>query len=256
MYSVYTSYLKSLTEADTVATSDFKSSPSYTYVLEHVNVEQGRAYLKAIETEFSGVVASEDIKTYVKLNDKYGGPVRSLFTTADMTLLYCSPSALRYFYHALLVLKHYKSSGSSSIVEVGCGYGGLMTAIGHLADKMGCVIQNYHLVDLPEVCGLLRKYIPLAAPVFPYEIHESTAYGEAITGAGLFLVSNYGLSAFENAIQKSYKPLIDRTEHGFIVWQTSLGMNIRGVVGKTITSIVEERPQTGPDDGKNYFIYY
>jgi hypothetical protein len=223
-----------------------------------VSVEQGKAYLETIEKEFSGVIGSDDIKKFVKIMDKVGQPVRSLFTTEDKTLIYCSPSAFRYLFHALLILKHYKENGSQSIVEVGCGYGGLMLAIGFLASKMDCTISKYHLVDLPEVGTLLEKFLGVLKEHIPfeYQIHSSEDVGKEVTGNGLFFISNYALSAFENSVQKSYKPLISKTEHGFIVWQTSFGMNIRGVVSHSISSIVEERPQTAPEHVKNYFIYF
>ena len=112
----------------------FKNQGAYTYVLENLSKDFGAEILKHIETNFPQI-SFEDMRAFIILNDKYGGTVKSIFTTNKMKLLYCSPSTLRYILHALLILNYYKETMCKNVLELGQGYGGLFLAINMFANK-------------------------------------------------------------------------------------------------------------------------
>ena len=123
---------------------NFKSNPVYCGVLEHVNQGYGYQYLECIAREFPESL--DKLKKFLNLNDKHGQPIKYDFATQDQQHYHCSPTSFRYFYQALLVLKHIKELGLNSvdIVEIGGGYGGLCLALHYLSTD----INSYSICDL------------------------------------------------------------------------------------------------------------
>ena len=110
--------------------NDFKRNETYNAILEHVTKKMGEDYLRLIETEFP--VTFEQFYGYIALNDANGQPRTCTFYSKKFGKQFtCSPTSLRYVYHALLILQHFKECSSTEIVEVGCGYGGLCLAINY-----------------------------------------------------------------------------------------------------------------------------
>lgn len=263
MYNDFVSYVKSINNDDFAETA-FKSNPSFTYVLEHTNPKQGIAYLKSIETEFPDVTYDE-LRKFINLNDKYGNSIKSIFTTKQNKMLYCSASNMRYMYQALVILKEFKEKQATSIVEIGAGYGGLFLAINHFAEKQGVKIKQYKMVDLTDVCILINNYLELnkSGVSIPYEFVDATTYGQDIVvdnDEKLFLISNYCFTELEEEHRKKYiQHLFSKVEHGFIIWQTCFGIGLdyleKAMKNKKWVK-TEETPQTASVEFPNYFITF
>lgn len=259
MYSEYIDFLNAVNEMDITAAS-FKNSNVYNSVLEHVSVDHGNKYLKHIENDFT--ITYIDIQNFVNINDKYGDPNKHVFTTKSGEKLYCSPTTLRYIYHALVILKYYSDSGSKTIAEVGCGYGGLFLAINYFKQFFNTNIEHYYLIDLPEVNNLILNYInaisdSIYTPEISYSIIDATTYGQDIPSNDLFFISNYCFTEILPEYRESYtNTLISKCLHGFITWQSSaVNLSKCYSIGKKILKIEEERPQTS-HGLKNYFVYF
>jgi hypothetical protein len=189
---MYQSYLNCIKDIDSnnIKTINFKSNEHYNGILEHVSHELGLKYLNLIENEFSNI-DFKNITEFIKINDHYGNPKKYNFFLQNNTL-FCSPRSLRYIYHALIILEHYKNTECKNIVEVGCGYGGLCLAINYFSKLLNIDIKNYNLIDFPEVGNLINCYLDInkdniQTNVF---IHSCNSFGEQITDNHLFFISN------------------------------------------------------------------
>ena len=106
---MYNNYLKFLDDKnDELSMSSFKSNMNYRGILEHVSKEYGEKYLKLIEKEFP-LIEMENLFEFIEINDKYGGTQKEMFTLNEMSI-YCSPTSLRYIYHACLILSHLQTT--------------------------------------------------------------------------------------------------------------------------------------------------
>lgn len=225
--------------------STFKQNPSYTEMLEHVNFPQGCKYLQCMCNLFE--ITEKEIEDFCALNDKVGEPTLYEYSST----LTCSPTSLRYIFHSLLILQHMKGLGLSkvSIVEVGCGYGGLFLALQHFAPKFGIHILHYACIDLQPAIDLQKKYISKHTIPIPITFHDASQFGKDVEGDDLFLVSTYCFSEISDAFQAKYREyLFPKCSHGFIAW------NMIDVydIGKSIR-VEDEIPVTGP---KNKFVYF
>jgi hypothetical protein len=259
MYTDYCNFVDSL-NMDELENINFKTN-----AVENVSYNFGLKYLDLIQKEFSEILF-ENIKDYVDLNDKYGKPKRDAFEF-DNKILMASSTSLRYLYHALVILKHYENTKCKNIVELGGGYGGLCLAINYFGKLKGIKIQNYHLIDLPQVTNLIKKYLILHKDNIQSEIivHNSDTYGKKIIDSDLFFISNYCYTEISEFFNKMYsKILLPRVSHGFLVWQNGGNKGIfpvadaENILGKKVIISMDERPQTDAGYGiyKNYFVYF
>ena len=264
-YNHYTSYITDITNND-VRNSDFKSNYNYRGILEHVTQELGLEYIKLIEDEFPQIQVA-DIIGYLQINDKYGLPRKYNFEFSNGVSHSCSPTSLRYVYHALTILEHYKNTNCENIVEVGCGYGGLCLAINYFSNLNNICVKKYNIVDMPEVCNLIEKYLEINRDTVEVNVkyHHSTTYGKNIIDSKLFFISNYCYTEIDKNHNDAYSSiLLPKTNNGFITWQNggnngSYPVNkATQIIGKEIINVVEEKPQTDAGYGiyKNYFVYF
>ena len=81
----------------------FKNCDEYTYMLEHVTVNQGEEYLNVIKNKFNTFYENnlDFLKNICNLNDKYGLTNKHNFENFTT----CSPTNLRYVLHSLLILE-------------------------------------------------------------------------------------------------------------------------------------------------------
>lgn len=222
----------------------FKSDPDYQYMLEHSNYRDvGLGFMGSIKNEFC--LTPAEIMRFTVLNDSVGKP-----EVADYGVIPpCSPTSLRYVYHAHLFLKHLQSLGitNPNIVEIGGGYGGMCLAIHTYAEKFGVTPRQYSIIDLETPGKLQRRVLDvygysgvkcLNAENFGAEIEEDSV-----------LISTYAFSEIEPELQKRYVDvLFPKIIHGFIVWNNIPVYSM----GKTI-HVEHERPMTGP---LNRFVYF
>ena len=243
-YSRYTNYIKRIFEGKEQLES-FKQHPEYQEILEHVSYFQGIEYLQHIWNRFQ--LNDEDVHSFCARNDMFGSPIKHQYSPS----LFCSPTSLRYIFHSNLILSHMQKLGlqTVSIVEVGCGYGGLLLAIDHFASRYNITIKNYSCVDLPEPLLLQNAYISNHSVAFPVTFHDARYFGKDVKGDDLFFVSMYCFSEISSAFQTEYRNiLLPKCTHGWIAW------NMIDVydIGKRIT-VEEEVPNTG---SKNKFVFF
>ena len=245
LYLAYKTYIATI---DDIHTSRFRRHLAYVDMLEHVSVHLGTAYAALIKQEFPHV----DVTGYVALNDAVGDPQKARIGGME-----CAPTSLRYAYQALKILTHFRSG---SIVEVGCGYGGLFLAIDYFAKLMGKTIDKYNIVDLPEAGRLIGKYLGCHKISVPYVIHDAGLYGSTVEDAAdLFLISNYCFTEIHESHRVQYAAkLLSRVNHGFITWQTnSVPLDRTSVYlpRGVDCRIQEENPQTSGNK-KNYYVTF
>ena len=262
-YQNYINYITSITD---LSNSDFKKNPNYTEILEHVSYELGIQYLNLIELEFTNINYN-NIIDYININDKYGNTNKYTYTYKQNRFL-SSPTSLRYIYHALVILQHYKNTNCKNMVEVGCGYGGLCLAINFFSKINNVCIDNYNIIDIPEVVNLIKKYIILNKSYIQTNMiyHNSDTYGSDVADNMLFFISNYCYTEISEIYNKNYSHiLLPKVKNGFIAWQSSPTTfpieNANKITGKLISSIIEEKPQTVSSSAKicgytNYFVYF
>jgi hypothetical protein len=248
IYKTYSDYIDQIVN---INTSNFKSVEQYTYMLEHVNYEQGKKYLECINNNFS-FFDRKKITEITNLNDRIGHPI-----LCEYDEIRCSPTSLRYIYQSLLILDFMKSIYTQqpvNIIEIGGGYGGLCLVLKNIYTKYyqsHFKLNRYSIIDLPNPNKLQRKY---------FDYHEIncdlfSAYDynvllEKNKDCSNFLISNYCFSEIGENNQKEYiKTLFPIIDHGFITW------NMIDVYdfGKKIIKQVRETPLTG---NKNYYVYF
>jgi hypothetical protein len=191
---------------------NFKQNRSYNEILEHTSIDQGLQYLSLIR---GTSIRQDEIKEFCLLNDSIGNPAKHNFET-----VMCSPSSLRYIYHAELILSHFKTFGVPiNIVEIGGGYGGLYLAICFFAKKYGIDIQSYTIIDLSVVTKFQQLYLSNFSLKVPVDFINSSTYGESLSKPNLFLISNYCFSEIAMEHQKKYiDKLFSKISHGFFAW--------------------------------------
>ena len=264
MATMYDKFMNYVAENDHVPISDFrfKTHDSFTYILEHVSNEKGAEYLALIETEFREI-HEKNIQEFVTINDKYGCPNVYHYRMKSGKNIIASPTTLRYIYHALLILKHYQATQSTqSMVEVGCGYGGLFLAICYYSKCLNIVIGGgYYMIDFPQVGRLIHKYLKAHEETINnihYQIHDCSKYGNDMEN-NLFFISNYCFTEISEEVRQKYITLLfPKVQHGFIIWQTVFQVPIykTNTLLKTIWNVEEERPQTTSQEYKNYFVRF
>lgn len=253
-YDNYCSFLK------TNDFDHFKNNDTYFAILEHVSKEIGEQYLYLIDSEFE--ISYENIVEFCMLNDHFGNPKKeTFFSQKNKKYIVCSPTTLRYIYHALTILTYYKETSLNEMVEIGCGYGGLFFAINYFSKLLEITVNKYHLVDLPDVCKLINFYLTKNSEHIhiPFETYESTNYGKNINSDLLFLISNYCFTEIDDEYKMNYcEHLFPKIKHGFIIWQTcAYSLDYIHILKKDIKKIQTEKPQTCTDGEKlNSFVYF
>ena len=91
--------------------SSFKSKYAYREILEHVDIDYGMKYLELIRSSYE--VGDNEIQAFCSMNDKVGSP-----SLEDIDGIVCSPTSLRYVFHALKILQQCRDTKSTQIVEI------------------------------------------------------------------------------------------------------------------------------------------
>ena len=178
----------------------------------------------------------------------------------------CSPTSLRYVLHSLIILNDFKNKNLNKFVEVGCGYGGLFLGINYFSKILNIEIQHYYLIDLPEICCLIEKYINLnkSDVNINYSLHSAYNYGTDINDLNLYFISNYCFTEIDNNHRSNYINLLfPKISNGFIIWQTVFNLSIQDITIIKKENITKEEeypqtsyPQTSYQNYKNYYVYF
>lgn len=229
---------------------NFKKCSSYTYMLEHVNFNQGEHYLNVIKNKFNTFYKnnSEFLKNLCNLNDKYGETKKYNFKN----FMTCSPTNLRYILHSLLILedmKKYKLN-NVDIIEIGGGYGGLCFFIHNIAPIYEININSYTIFDLLEASLLQEKYLNALNIKKPY-FYQLDNFHNLKNNS--FLISTYAFSEIPMYIQKEYSEKIinQKTKFGFIAWNN---IPVYNFVENSIIEKERAYPVTAPSN--DYFVRY
>lgn len=241
----------------------FKINTHYNGILEHVDETIGNQYLTLIINEFvdTQIIQINDVINFAKINDTFGSPNICFFNLVNFGInFYCSPSSLRYIYHALVILQHYKNTGLIKLVEVGCGYGGLFLAINYFSKLLGIVIKKYYIIDLPEILLLISQYLTKNSNniIIHYELISAETFGTNINDNQLFFISNYCFTEINETLRNNYiQSLFPKVSGGFITWQTcATPLDLINELPIPINQIIVEKPQTNNfSHKKNYFVY-
>lgn len=208
----------------------FKHHPRIIDIFEHVSDQSGHEYYSLLQTTS---LINQQIRQYCEKNDLIGGGTKYMYGPEWRT----SPTNFRYLYHAHLVLTHLRQLSPNlpldewieqSMVEVGCGYGGLCLAIIDLAPHYHIQIPHYHLIDLPAISELQKQYhtriherIPNTSNTI-LSYHSAFEYGKDIPDKhGLFFISNYCFSEISAEHQEHYRTHLltqPYVSHGFMAW--------------------------------------
>jgi hypothetical protein len=217
IYDRYSEYVRTICSKNNL--TEFKSNPLYTYMLEHVSLQQGYVYLECIFQKTT--LSRDEVVKFCSINDATGKPRKGVFPEflGDVSV---SPSSIRYIYQAHMILSHMKKLGSDTprdIVEIGGGYGGLCLAIHYFAPRYDVIINTYTICDLTDIIRLQEMYLTQVNPDIRVDYVDATTYGANIPHNKMFLISNYCLSEISNDHQKKYRQyLFPKVEHGFFVW--------------------------------------
>jgi hypothetical protein len=221
--SIYKNYTNLISSEENIL-DFFKSHPTYNGILEHVNERQGLEYYEYIKKSkiwIDGKIDTKIIYEIVKENDKLGNPHKFEYDFGK-----CSPTSLRYIYHAILILEEIKSEKNINIVEVGGGYGGLCLILERLSKFYDLKIDKYLIVDLPDVLMLQKKYLDRFELNFEVEFHSAELFGSTIVENNLYLVSNYCLGEIgEELVSQYHTKLFPKVYRGFMTWNCEIVWN-------------------------------
>lgn len=189
---------------DPVIFSNFKSTPVYSEVLEHVTYEQGKEYLDIILREAPEFKEQGKFDIF-RENDSLGNPVVYSYENIGSF----SPTTLRYIKVALDLKKQFGSLDNLNIVEIGGGYGGQCFILSKLFK-----FKSYTIIDLPGALALTQKYLSTlgvtnVSYVKPDEVRPNQMYDLAI--------SNYAFSECATTLQEEYlKKVLYKSTMGYL----------------------------------------
>jgi hypothetical protein len=212
-YSKYIHFIGEVCDSGNL--QGFKNNYHYQGILEHVSRDQGTQYLKCIRENTN--ISLDEILSFCNLNDRVGNP-----HLHNHNGIYCSPTSLRYIWHAHLILAYFSSLSNRSpldVIEIGGGYGGLCLAVHHFSKKYNVEIKSYTIVDLEAPLRLQKLYLAQNPVHFDVRFVNANTYGADINTNGMYLISNYCFSEIDSAFQQKYiQHLFPKVAHGFMVW--------------------------------------
>lgn len=252
IYKRYTDFIKNTQLKLKPDEWNFKNCDDYTYMLEHVQKQQGDEYLKEIKDKFKAFYEKNlnILRILCNLNDKYGKTKKFNYPN----FMDCSPTNLRYIFISLLILqdiKEYKLN-NIDIIEIGGGYGGLCFFIKNLAPLFEIKIKSYIIFDLLEASLLQEKYLS-ALNIKNINFYQLDNFQDVEDNS--FLISTYAFSEIPKDIQKEYSEKIinKKCKFGFIAWNA---IPVYDFVEDSIINKEAEYPKTGPEDLNCYVRYY
>lgn len=132
---------------------NFKKDSGYRTILEGAPKLFFDYYIEAIKSHENSKTFLDNLDKF-KINDTVGNPD----TYVDPEVGEFSPSTLKFAFNAIDILEFVKTQGGDSkiknIVEIGGGYGGLCLILSGFIEW-----DQYTLIDLPETCLLVDKYV-------------------------------------------------------------------------------------------------
>lgn len=227
------------------AFENFKREPVYRDILEHVTPEQGAEYLRIISAN-QNLKLNPETWNKILINDRVGNPfvINYKFENGSLT---CSPTTLRYLKVASDIFELFDVSRIRSVAEIGIGYAGQCRILTNLLP-----IQQYTLVDLPEVLLLAEKFLERTDSLDD-RIRFVDGKHYYLTDEFDFCTSNYAFSELIRAVQDSYlEKIILKSRAGYITWNPLSYQNLDGYSLEELLEIIpnsktiDEQPLTYP----------
>ena len=223
----------------------FRRKRFYREILEHVDYKLGLEYISRIEDMVSPNHAFILINQN-RLNDHFGSPITFSYGKYGRI----SPTTLRYIATALELSSNFGIDAKTSIVELGCGYGGQAAILNRIFGT-----TKYTPIDLQPVLKLTNYY--LAKINSNLKIVNATNL-ESSQNWDLF-VSNYAFSELNRNLQIFYlKNVLTKCKQGYMVMNSGLTNTTGRSTGKLSLSEIKqflptlvcdkEIPKTGPDN--------
>ena len=182
--------------------ANFKRSPIYNGVMEHVSYELGLEYLGFIHREYPELISDFD---KFRENDLIGNPIT--YEYGDNGCF--SPTTLRYMKVAGDLKNLYGDLTNLHIVEIGGGYGGQCKILNDLGG-----FASYTIIDLPQCNALSQKY--LTQHNVPNVIFINNDQLSQV-GAYDLVISNFSFSEIDKTEQYRYIDTIIRgTPNGYM----------------------------------------
>lgn len=193
-----------LASSDDQVFKRFRRSLIYRVILEHVNTDQGREYLREIE-EDGGLL--DQFRAQLEL-DTLGGPIKYRYGNYGLI----SPTTLRYIKVASDLNNLFGSLTGKTIAEIGVGYGGQCRVISTIWP-----VKSYVLFDIPEVLALSHRYLE-ESNIDCSILIERDGRNPQSDDIDL-LISNYAFSELRREMQEQYFDTVLRhAPRGYITY--------------------------------------
>ena len=181
----------------------FRRAPVYVETLEHVNREQGAAYIDVIRRDNPDIL--DETPGRYHANDTLGSPLLYEYPGTGRV----SPVTLRYLKVVSDLRRLFGDLSGFNIVEIGVGYGGQCRLItGYWPDV------TYTLIDLAPALALANRYLtelgtgatlrfepPNEVQARPYDL----------------CISNYAFSELSRPVQEEYvTSVVSRSQRGYM----------------------------------------
>jgi putative sugar O-methyltransferase len=230
------------------AFDNFKRSYSYRDILEHVSEDQGKQYLRILESRADGILAAA-IDTALT-SDDIGNPIKFWYENYSKPL---SPTTLRYLKVAS-DLKILFGSDLGEVAEIGCGYGGQTLVNDQLLN-----VKSARLFDLPFVNKLIDRYLNTHLLKGAY---YTAVINKEIPQNYNLVISNYAFSELPKKLQLAYiEKVLSKAKRGYLTMNSGLDNKLsngklsldelRELLPKF--SVIEEEPLTSD---QNYLIVW
>lgn len=186
--------------------NNFRNLIDYKNILEHVDKDLAVKYFNNIKN--ISTLSNKEIFKICDALSTIGSPELVEIIEGEDPI---SLTSLRYLNVALDIKNKFKESSFQNVVEIGPGYGGQSIILNHFFD-----IKKYTYIDLPEVNGLIKRFIENHNPKFSTEyktLNDSLVY-ENID----LVISNYAFSELNYKLQlRTINNLIDKSKYCYMI---------------------------------------
>ena len=235
------------------AQAEFRGSPDYRTILEHVPEWEGRACLDMLE--------DGDVKALLdaaERADRVGGA-----QVFDFDGRMLSPTTLRYAKVLQDLTRFFPAFQQyGSVAEIGIGYGGQARFVSDFMTSIGGALKVYDLIDLLPVTLLSQNYLDNFRLRFACRYMTKSQIPR--DGTWDLVISNYAFSEFDRDLQTEYlENVLLRSRSGYLTMNTGLygfdPWNSDSYVVEELlaalpnAAILAERPKTGPS---NYILVF
>jgi putative sugar O-methyltransferase len=215
--------------------STFRRNPDYTAILEHVNEEQGREYLRLAR---DAGLSNEQLEDGAR-NDRIGDPA-----TIAIGNMQISPTTLRYLKVATDISHSFGTLDGARVAEIGVGYGGQCRILDGRQR-----LESYTLIDMKPVLGLAEAYLSHFA--LRCAVRFKTMNELAVEKFDL-IISNYAVTELAREVQIRYfEKVIDGSSRGYVTYNDIAPPDFQSMTRQEICDrvggrVTDERPLTHP----------